>query len=186
MKKGTLLIAILAVTLFTGCGNRNTSNEEDISSLKEQINELQQQIEALPNDSATIADIDKKIDNLQNERDDSGTQISEYKSQNEELTQKNTELEAQIAELQQSGGYEVFVDTLFPSDGKTYVINPDYQDDVVIYSDTTCTAKLEKFPEFASSKYIESNAENGLSIHCYRTINNNIVYTTKTIELKEK
>lgn len=185
MKKGTLLIAILAVTLFTGCGNRNTSNEEDISSLKEQINELQQQIEALPNDSATIADIDKKIDNLQNERDDSGTQISEYKSQNEELTQKNTELEAQIAELQQSGGYEVFINIVFPSDGNTYVINPE-QTDLAVYSDTTCTAKLEKLPEIATREYVDAYAENGLKIYCYRTVNDRIVYTTRSLDLKEK
>ena len=169
-----VLVAMVAVTV-SGCG-RNSSND-DISSVKKQITELQQQVENLPNDSAKIAEIDKKIDNLQN--DEAETEIAE-------LTQKNDELESQLSALQESGGYEVFVDTLFPSDGKTYVINPDYQDDVVIYSDTTCTAKLEKFPEFASSKYIESNAENGLSIHCYRTINNNIVYTTKTIELKEK
>ena len=169
-----VLVAMVAVTV-SGCG-RNSSND-DISSVKKQITELQQQVENLPNDSAKIAEIDKKIDNLQN--DEAETEIAE-------LSQKNNELESQLSALQESGGYEVFVDTLFPSDGKTYVINPDYQDDVVIYSDTTCTAKLEKFPEFASSKYIESNAENGLSIHCYRTINNNIVYTTKTIELKEK
>ena len=173
-----VLVAMVAVTV-SGCG-RNSSND-DISSVKKQITELQQQVENLPNDSA---EIDKKIDNLQN--DEAETEIAELSQKNKELTQKNDELESQLSALQESGGYEVFVDTLFPSDGKTYVINPDYQDDVVIYSDTTCTAKLEKFPEFASSKYIESNAENGLSIHCYRTINNNIVYTTKTIELKEK
>jgi TolA-binding protein len=176
MKTKIFLVAMVAVTV-SGCG-RNSSND-DISSVKKQITELQQQVENLPNDSAKIAEIDKKIDNLQNDE-------AELSQKNKELTQKNDELESQLSALQESGGYEVFVDTLFPSDGKTYVINPDYQDDVVIYSDTTCTAKLEKFPEFASSKYIDSNAENGLSIHCYRTINNNIVYTTKTIELKEK
>ena len=45
---------------------------------------------------------------------------------------------------------------------------------------------LENIYKVLKTKYIDSNAENGLSIHCYRTINNNIVYTTKTIELKEK
>ena len=174
MKTKIFLVAMVAVTV-SGCG-RNSSND-DISSVKKQITELQQQVENLPNDSAKIAEIDKKIDNLQND---------EAETKNKELTQKNDELESQLSALQESGGYEVFVDTLFPSDGKTYVINPDYQDDVVIYSDTTCTAKLEKLPEIATREYVDAYAENGLKIYCYRTVNDRIVYTTRSLDLKEK
>jgi len=176
-----VLVAMVAVTV-SGCG-RNSLND-DISSVKKQITELQQQVENLPNDSAKIAEIDKKIDNLQN--DEAETEIAELSQKNKELTQKNDELESQLSALQESGGYEVFVDTLFPSDGKTYVINPDYQDDVVIYSDTTCTAKLEKLPEIATREYVDAYAENGLKIYCYRTVNDRIVYTTRSLDLKEK
>ena len=120
------------------------------------------------------------------QNDEAETEIAELSQKNKELTQKNDELESQLSALQESGGYEVFVDTLFPSDGKTYVINPDYQDDVVIYSDTTCTAKLEKLPEIATREYVDAYAENGLKIYCYRTVNDRIVYTTRSLDLKEK
>lgn len=180
MKTKIFLVAMVAVTV-SGCG-RNSSND-DISSVKKQITELQQQVENLPNDSAKIAEIDKKIDNLQN--DEAETENKELSQKNKELTQKNDELESQLSALQESGGYEVFVDTLFPSDGKTYVINPE-QTDLAVYSDTTCTAKLEKLPEIATREYVDAYAENGLKIYCYRTVNDRIVYTTRSLDLKEK
>ena len=66
----------------------------------------------------------------------------------------------------------------FPkTDGKTYSIREDNK--VKFYADIYCTKEITDIPDFVSKNADNGTAPNGLSIYAFRTVNDEIIYTTQ-------
>lgn len=162
MKKRIILVGMVIMALAIVGYVFGTRKE--IKELKSTMSSYQK------NNENAISQVSDKIDKINEKSDKTST------------TQTTQATEAQNDDKNR---YQEYVDMQFPKDGKTYVVSESSLEDSKFYSDVNCSIKIET-PEFCSSNIQSGEAPNTLSIYCFRTVDDTIVYSPEYTYLVEK
>ncbi len=111
------------------------------------------------------------VENTRSTMEEQYEEIQSLKEQIKEKENKIAELEQQVKTVED----ETYMQLKFPSDGNYY---KEAYNEVQFYSDATCTIKIDNV-RFMSS-YVDTSAENGLSIYCLRKDDGKICYCTES------
>ena len=151
MKKWIILfVTIMVAASATGCGN-----EGEIVQLRKEIASVRDDVEELK----------ASEDQAEDKKDD------EAKEAKEETVVENIN-------SQTTNAYQEFIELQFPKDGKTYVVSKYSAEGQKFYSDINCTVEITE-PEFCSKNIQSGTAANTLSVYCFRTTADTIVYSPK-------
>ena len=165
MKKRIILVGMVIIAFVigsSGCGTR-----KELKALKSTISSYQKDNEK------AISELSEKIEEINEKSDKTST------TQNTQTTQ------ATEAQNNDKNWYQEYVDMQFPKDGKTYVVSESSLEDSKFYSDANCSIEIAT-PEFCSSNIQSREAPNTLSIYCFRTVDDTIVYSPEYTYLVEK
>ncbi len=158
MKKRIILVGMVIMALAIVGYVFGTRKE--IKELKSTMSSYQK------NNENAISQVSDKIDKI-NEKSDKTSTTQTTESQNND------------------NRYQEYVDMQFPKDGKTYVVSESSLEDSKFYSDANCSMEIAT-PEFCSSNIQSGEAPNTLSIYCFRTVDDTIVYSPEYTYLVEK
>lgn len=173
-----VVIIILAVIGFSGCGHRSATEVAITQNLNEKEKQMSSQYEEINQKYEEI----KRLYKIQEQKEKiSKETIEKLETENEQLKEK---LQQQPKEEPQDNKnkYQEYIDVKFPKDGNVYVCT---DEDVVFYSDEFCSKQIKK-PKFSSNSVDETYAKNGFSIYCLHTTENKIVYTTVYVSLEKE
>ena len=149
-------LVIAMVVVLAGCGKKADSKRVD--DVEKSISELKEEMESVKYVTATTA--------------------TEAETKKEETTKETTA-------VKQEDSYEQYVNVKFPkTEGKTYTVRSDNK--VKFYKDIYCTQEITDIPDFLSSNADSGTAPNGLSIYAFRTVNDEIIYSTQRPIIVEK
>lgn len=171
---GTLVIAMVVV--LAGCGKKADSKRVD--DVEKSISELKEKMESVKYVSSAIADLEVNMKDLNEILSVTATTATEAETKKEETTKETTA-------VKQEDSYEQYVNVKFPkTEGKTYSVRSDNK--VKFYKDIYCTQEITDIPDFLSSNADSGTAPNGLSIYAFRTVNDEIIYSTQRPIIVEK
>lgn len=161
-RKVIFLFTIFSIIGCVGCGKSNSYTEETKSS--EKTVDFQEEKAEIENLSQQVAELRVYVKDMQDVLN--GTTKKEEAS----ISQKETP-------SGEVSSYEQYINMKFPKTEKTYCVRKDNK--VKFYKDVYCTQEISDIPNFASSNADSGAAPNGLSIYSFRTVNNEIIYTTQ-------
>ena len=164
-RKFIFLVVIISVIIScVGCGSSKAKSSNEATKSSDATVNLQEKDTEIENLSQQVADLKVSVKDLQDII--SGT----TKKGSTSDVQKETNIEG--------GSYEQYVNMKFPkTDGKTYSIRKDNK--VKFYADVYCAKEITDIPDFVSKNADNGTAPNGLSIYAFRTVNDEIIYTTQ-------
>ena len=176
--KMKLFILILVVSIMgcIGCGSKSVSKEETTTSdVTIDLQGKDAEIEML---SQQVADLKIAVKDMQ-DIVNTTTKVESSNIRNQTENQKENQKE------QENSSYEQYVNVKFPkTEGKTYSVRSDNK--VKFYKDIYCTQELTDIPDFLSSNADSGTAPNGLNIYAFRTVNDEIIYSSQRPIIVEK
>ena len=174
MKRKFIFLFVISVMICCiGCGKKATYKETTKTS--DETVDLQGRDSEIEQLSQQVADLKIAVKDMQ---DIVNGTIAKVENSNSSRQQRGSQNE-------QEDSYEQYVNVKFPkTEGKTYSVRSDNK--VKFYKDIYCTQEITDIPDFLSSNADSGTAPNGLSIYAFRTVNDEIIYSSQRPIIVEK
>lgn len=174
MKRKFIFLFVISVMICCiGCGKKATYKETTKTS--DETVDLQGRDSEIEQLSQQVADLKIAVKDMQ---DIVNGTIAKVENSNSSSQQRGIQNE-------QEDSYEQYVNVKFPkTEGKTYSVRSDNK--VKFYKDIYCTQEITDIPDFLSSNADSGTAPNGLSIYAFRTVNDEIIYSSQRPIIVEK
>ncbi len=174
MKRKFIFLFVISVMICCiGCGKKATYKETTKTS--DETVDLQGRDSEIEQLSQQVADLKIAVKDMQ---DIVNGTIAKVENSNSSSQQRGSQNE-------QEDSYEQYVNVKFPkTEGKTYSVRSDNK--VKFYKDIYCTQEITDIPDFLSSNADSGTAPNGLSIYAFRTVNDEIIYSSQRPIIVEK
>lgn len=178
-KKFFILILVVSIMGCIGCGSKSVSKEEETTTSDVTI-DLQGKDAEIEMLSQQVADLKIAVKDMQ-DIVNATTKVESSNIRNQKEKENQTENQKE----QENSSYEQYVNVKFPkTEGKTYSVRSDNK--VKFYKDIYCTQELTDIPDFLSSNADSGTAPNGLNIYAFRTVNDEIIYSSQRPIIVEK
>ena len=174
MKRKFIFLFVISVMICCiGCGKKATYKETTKTS--DETVDLQGRDYEIEQLSQQVADLKIAVKDMQ---DIVNGTIAKVENSNSSSQQRGSQNE-------QKNSYEQYVNLKFQkTEGKTYSVRSDNK--VKFYKDIYCTQEITDIPDFLSSNADSGTAPNGLSIYAFRTVNDEIIYSSQRPIIVEK
>lgn len=174
MKRKFIFLFVISVMICCiGRGKKATYKETTKTS--DETVDLQGRDSEIEQLSQQVADLKIAVKDMQ---DIVNGTIAKVENSNSSSQQRGSQNE-------QEDSYEQYVNVKFPkTEGKTYSVRSDNK--VKFYKDIYCTQEITDIPDFLSSNADSGTAPNGLSIYAFRTVNDEIIYSSQRPIIVEK